>query len=56
MIHVFMACDVVIPGRGMPLPRGGKMGKNYVFQKRWTHADAMQSKEDLIRNVVSRKK
>ena len=32
------------------------MEKNYVFQKKWTHPDAVQSKEDLIRNAVSRKK
>ena len=32
------------------------MEKNYVFQKKWTHLDAVQSKEYLIRNAVSRKK
>ena len=31
------------------------MVENYVFQKKWTHADAVESNVDLIRNAVSRK-
>ena len=38
-----------------PLPQGGRRVKSCGFQKKWTHADAVQSKEDLIRNAVLRK-
>ena len=38
-----------------PLPRGGAQVKSRVFQKKWTHSDAVQCKDDLIRRAVSRK-
>ena len=35
--------------------RGGAQVKNHIFEKKWVHPDALQSKQDLIRNAVTQK-
>ena len=67
MMRIIKARSAVVPGLGTrrgqrrdlglkPLLQGGRMVKNYAFQEKWTHVDAVQSKKNLIRNAVSRKK
>ena len=57
VMRIIKARGEVVPGLGTrrrrrrdlglkPLPRGGRMVKNYVFQQKWTHADAVQRKKD----------